>query len=259
MKYKHTIVNIIWIIINIYFLIYTSLSLILKNFNSWSVFFFMASIFLLIISTYVHKFIKLLDFTSLLLMLFFFRLMFALLSTSAFTKGLALISSPLKKITGSLLLEEKIITGLVFILTIFFIGFMVEYFYRIIINLSLSEEPKSKNEKILSYVDLAGALLSSLIIPHVIFGISYLLILYTFYSIELNIYEAIYLSFVINYTLPVSGDIIKIFNAIDTSNSLRLLEVAQIIIGQILDLTVIAFIISYINDLINKVRLNNKN
>ncbi|TCN25495.1 hypothetical protein [Mesobacillus foraminis] len=186
------------------------------------------------------------------------RIIFVFTFILVFTGGLTSAVEHLIKATGNEVIEEYIVFILLFFVITLFILFMLDYFLRLVKSMSELKNPKNTREKVLSLIKLFARLILSLIIPIFVFGICYSLILATLYNIVLNFWEAAYLSFVINYTLPVNGEIMEIFNKIDTSRSLRILEVVQLILSKILDLTVIAIIINYINDLVNDIRVKNK-
>jgi hypothetical protein len=225
-------------------IIYPFIPLIPINTYTISTGFYGISIIMLFSSIFLYK-IKYLPLVLLLLC----RILLVFLSIISFTKALIILN-----ISSYELIEDYVILRLIIFVTILFIIFMGHYFYRIIKSISELEEAQTKLEKVASYIILFFRLLGTLIIPNAVFGIIYQLLLGTFHNIALGFYEGIYLSFVIDYTLPINGEILTIFETIDSSNSLKTLQVAHIIISRIIDLTVIAIFISYINAQLNNLR-----
>ncbi|WP_436373820.1 hypothetical protein [Cytobacillus sp. BC1816] len=130
---------------------------------------------------------------------------------------------------------------------------MIEFFIRLINNIQDPMKLTSVSDKIEGYVSIFGTYLATIVTTNYIFGMSYSLTLGTFHNIPLSISEYFYLSFIINHTLPMADEaILDTIKVINKDIFLNYLQMAHITISKLIDLTIIAIVVKYINNLINR-------
>ncbi|PGO26402.1 hypothetical protein CN984_17685 [Bacillus cereus] len=130
---------------------------------------------------------------------------------------------------------------------------MIDLLIRLSRNVKDPREAKGFISKMSAYLSLFIPLLTCLLFPNCVFGYCYWLGLMGLPGQDTFIQptDAYYLSFVINYALPISDEkILKSISAINTNTLLRIIEIIHITIYRIIDLTIIAVAIKTIHELI---------
>ncbi|MBT2740747.1 hypothetical protein [Bacillus sp. ISL-77] len=159
---------------------------------------------------------------------------------------------------------ETLIALLIFFLIVAFAIVMIDFL--IILSRSV-QDPRTVNgffSKFIAYVSLILPLLTALLFPNCIFGFSYWIRLEGLPNQDtfINPFDAYYLSFVINYALPIDSSAPAIIReSIKNINSdalLAIIEIIHITVCRIIDLSIIAVVINSINDLIVKTNVKEK-
>ncbi|MCA1033496.1 hypothetical protein LCL90_02535 [Bacillus infantis] len=146
--------------------------------------------------------------------------------------------------------DKYILYGILFLIMGSFILIMGDFFIRLVNKISDPSEAKGFQKFELS-TTIVAALFLSLLLPNAFFGFCYLLVLNALYSIDLTYFQSYYLSFLINYALPINNQSIsEVINIINSDTVLRIVQISHITITKILDLTIIAIVIKHINNLI---------
>jgi hypothetical protein len=204
------------------------------------------SILFLFLGVMIHKVKFYSDYPSLLLILRLILILASFLCLIAF-----LNNQVISKIINKLVSEQLIAYLLIILIITSFILIMGDFLIRLVNNITNPREVQGKLNKIEAYTTLFGALLAPFLLPNLFFGFSYSLVLTSLHSIELSYFQSYYLSFVINYALPISNEkILDIIKIINTDTLLRTVQIAHITITKIIDLTIIAIVIKYISNLI---------
>ncbi|PEJ35942.1 hypothetical protein CN689_05650 [Peribacillus butanolivorans] len=180
--------------------------------------------------------------------IFLLRILLLFISMMIILKSIEVIIIKLYKITGNELIEKYIIIVFLVIVIVLFILILIDFGYRIIKNIS---DPGQKTNILI----LLGFLVVLQLAPNYLFGLCYSLVLATFYDTQLSTFKDFYLTFAISYSLPINDE--ELSNTIKTINknfSLQFIQIVHIILYKIIDLTVIATIINYINDLLKRKR-----
>jgi hypothetical protein len=206
---------------------------------------FLFCLIFIVFGILIHKFKGIDDFPSLILLL---RLLLIVC-------GLMLFSLLLDKFQNQLFLinisERTLIYIILLLIIISFIFIMADFLIRLVNKLTDPREEKGIFNKIESMTTLLGALLVPFLLPNIFFGFSYKLVLSSLYTIELTNFQSYYLSFVINYALPISNrDVLDIIDKINTGTLLGYLQIIHITFTKIIDLTIIALVIKYVNNII---------
>ncbi|WP_433944920.1 hypothetical protein [Paenibacillus sp. SN-8-1] len=102
-------------------------------------------------------------------------------------------------------------------------------------------------------------LILMLIVPSIIYGMFYeLWVDYVSVvnqsELKMGMYDFIYFAFGINYSLPMSGTLIKLQDLINVNYYLRTVQIIHILSAKLLELILIGFIISKITKLLEKNR-----
>ena len=132
---------------------------------------------------------------------------------------------------------------------------MIDLLIRLSRNVKDPREANGFVSKMSAYLSLIIPLLTCLLFPNCVFGSCYWLGLMGLPEWDTFIQpaDAYYLSFVINYALPISDEkILKSISAINTNTLLRIIEIIHITVYRIIDLTIIAAAIKTIHELIEK-------
>lgn len=176
----------------------------------------------------------------------YFRFIFLFLGYIFFL----LFSVELIKFTNNSSLETFITMIVIFLLPAIFVVFMLEFLVGLTKQTSDIDKIKSYPDKLSAYMMAGVALVSALLMPNFIFGITYSFILQISHQKILNIQDFYYLSFVINYALPIADPkVLELIKLINTDGYLRIIQIVHISICKIIELTIIATIIKNVSDI----------
>ncbi len=188
-----------------------------------------------------------------LLMILILRFLTFLMGFMFLLKFIQWTVKSIEKWSKNIITETFLVYSVVVLIILTFIFIMGDYLVK---QVNTVKDPRKENgiiNKFEAYVTLIGALLAPFVLPNIVFGFSYSLILSAFYKIELSGLEPYYLSFIINYALPINNEVLSnCINKINSDLLLNLLQIAHITITKIIELSIIAVVIKYINNLIIK-------
>ena len=233
--------------------IYFFLPILPSNIYAQSIFLLAFSIIFLILGLFTHKLIKEIFINTLI------RTIILTISVMIFSAFLIKLHEIIFQLKGVNPIESALLIALLAYIISISLFIMIEFLFKLLGKVVDPNEVKGKLEKIEAYASLGIACLAAFFIPNAVFGICYAIVFDTIHNINLSSFEQYYLSFVIDNALPLTNsNFINFINLINSNKLLSILQIIHISISKFLDLTVIAFLIKYINNILKNRRVLSK-